>query len=186
MSTFVVLLFAHLLGDFPLQTNRVFKMKLASKRGLLLHVTIHVITAALLIKQFWLDWPLLLALASIHFVTDFVKIRTQKTGKPLTPGFVADQVAHLMTITLLAVWWPDVVPILPLWLLATAVVFAAIPALMTLVWVWANDHYLDESLTVTSRIEWLSKRLLPLSQRLGWGIVGGLLVYEILRSLGGG
>lgn len=183
MNTFAVLLLAHLLGDFPLQTNRVYKMKLANKRGLLLHVMIHVVTAAALIKQFWLHWPLLLALAVIHFLTDYIKIQTQKQGQPLTFGFIADQIAHLVTLGALAWWRPDVVSILPIWLVITAVFFATIPALMTLIWVWANDHYLNDSHTVSSRIEWLSKQLLPLSQRLGWGIVGGVLLYGILRSL---
>lgn len=182
MNTFVVLLFAHLLGDFPLQTNRVFQMKLANKRGLALHVAIHVITAAALIRDFWLYWQLLLALAIIHYLTDYIKIKLQKPGQPLTAGFIWDQVAHYITIGVLAWWQPDVASLLPLWLLIPAVILATIPAIMTLIWVWANDHYIDERLTVTEQTEWLSKKLLPISQRFGWGIMGAVFLLEMLRS----
>jgi hypothetical protein len=38
MTTFLALWLAHLLADFPLQTNRVFRLKIASNAGLALHV----------------------------------------------------------------------------------------------------------------------------------------------------
>lgn len=182
MKTFVVLLLAHLLGDFPLQTNRIFRMKLANKRGLSLHIAIHVLTAAILIENWWLHWPVLLVLGIVHFFTDYIKIKLQKAGEPLTPGFIADQIAHVITIILLAMWQPSVMSILSDWLLLTAVIFAIIPAIMTLLWVWANDHYLEEDSSVSAPIEWISKQLLPISQRFGWGIMIGLLFFQVILS----
>lgn len=180
IKTIVVLLLAHLLGDFPLQTNQVFKMKLASKRGLSLHIAIHIVTAAILIENWWQYWDLLLVLAIVHFLTDYIKIRLQKMEQPLTPGFIADQIAHILTIVLLAFWRPDLNSILPDWVLLTAVIFATIPAIMTLLWVWANDQYLDKNSTVTAPIQWISQKLLPISQRFGWGIMTGLILFQLL------
>ncbi len=181
MSTFFVLLLAHLLGDFPLQTNRIFKMKLANKRGLSLHIAIHVITAAVLIENWWLHWPLLLVLGIVHFLTDYIKIRLQKPGKPLTVGFILDQIAHILAIVVFAWWQPNVQSILPQWLVIIGVILAIFPAIMMLMWVWANDHYIEQR-SITSQVEWISKKLLPISQRLGWGIMLGLFVFEVVLS----
>lgn len=180
MMTFAVLLLAHLLGDFPLQTNRVFRMKLASKRGLALHIGIHLIAAAVLIENWWQQWQLLLILGVVHFFTDYVKIRLQKPGHPLTPGFIWDQVAHIVAIGLLALWRPDINSILPMWMLVVATFFAVFPAVMMLLWVWANDHYLDKTAVVSEPIVWISQNVLPISQRLGWGIMAGLFLYKLV------
>ena len=104
MSTFIVLLLAHLLADFPLQTNRIFRLKITSNVGLALHVLIHVLMAALLLQQPGQYLDLLLALATAHFVTDWLKVRFPT--EPQWPGFVLDQVAHLAAIAGLAWWRP--------------------------------------------------------------------------------
>lgn len=66
MSTFFILLLAHLLADFPLQTNRIFRLKVTSNAGLALHVLIHVAMAALLLRQPAQHLNLLLALGVAH------------------------------------------------------------------------------------------------------------------------
>ena len=179
MSTFFVLLLAHLLGDFPLQTNRIFKMKLANKRGLSLHIAIHVVTAAILIENWWQHWSILLVLGIVHFFTDYIKIRLQEPGKPLTTGFVLDQIAHILAIVGLSYWQPTIQSILPQWLVMFAVVLAVFPAIMMLLWVWANDHYIEQR-SISSRVEWISHKLLPISQRFGWGIMIALFLFEVV------
>ncbi|MEM7336545.1 MAG: DUF3307 domain-containing protein [Chloroflexota bacterium] len=179
MSTFFVLLLAHLLGDFPLQTNRIFRMKLASKRGLSLHIAIHVVTAAVLIESWWQHWVLLLVYAVVHFLTDYIKIRLQEPGKPLTVGFIWDQIAHVVAIAGFAWWQPNIQSILPPWVVIIAVFLAIFPAVMMLMWVWANDHYIEQR-SISSNVEWISKKLLPISQRFGWGIMIALFLFGII------
>lgn len=172
MQTFIVLLLAHLLGDFPLQTNRVFRMKLASKRGLAVHVAIHIVVLIFLLQSPWQYLPLLIVLAAAHFFTDWLKVRLQKTGKPLTPGFLLDQVAHLTTIGVIASLSPDVMSILPTWMLLTAVFLAVLPALFMVLYIWANDVRQKQGEAASLPVRWASQRLILISQYSGWMVTG--------------
>lgn len=111
MATFLALLLAHLLADFPLQTNRIFRLKIAGNLGLALHVLIHIVMAAVLIQQPGQHLDLLLILGLAHFVTDWIKVRF--SSNPQWPGFVLDQLAHVAAILLLSIVWPGVTAVLP-------------------------------------------------------------------------
>lgn len=166
MTTFLVLLLAHLLADFPLQTNRIFRLKLSGNAGLALHVLIHVAMAALLLQQPGQHLALLLALGVAHFATDWIKVRFP--GEPQWPGFVLDQLAHLAAITILAWWRPGVTAVLPLWLMLPLILFVLLPALLMLLWVWANDAQQQNRFSQSRSVHWASNRLLTISQRTGW------------------
>ncbi len=182
MTIFTTLLLAHLLGDFPLQTNRIFRMKLQGPKGLALHAAIHVLVTALLIQNFWQVWPALLMLGSLHYLTDWAKLR-YANDPPLTPGFILDQVIHLITLLVIAVLTPRIMPLFPLEFLLPAIVLAVIPALLTFAYVWATDQCranVSSPLLPNTTIQWACKQLLPISQTTGWVVMGMLTAVGLL------
>lgn len=173
MTTFLVLSLAHLLADFPLQTNRIFRLKIASNLGLALHVFIHVLMVVMLTKQPDRHLDLLLVLAAAHYVTDWIKVRFP--GDPQWPGFVLDQLAHLAAIVLLSAWQPELTAVLPLWIMFPLIVLVSLPALLMLLWVWANDAQQHTRFSQSNTVHWASSHLLTISQQTGW--VAVLLVF---------
>lgn len=99
-ETFIALLFAHALADFVLQTNWMA----ANKRNpvaLAAHIGVVLVTALAVMGTVH---PALLALAAGHLVID--------AGKAWLPWrnlatFAADQVLHLATLVVVALWVPD-------------------------------------------------------------------------------
>lgn len=178
MTTFLALLLAHLLADFPLQTNRIFRLKIAGNLGLGLHVLIHIIVAAVLLRQPGRYLNLLFVLGLAHYVTDWIKVRFP--GDPQWPGFLLDQLAHLAAITLLSLWWPNVTAVLPLWIMLPLLVLVLLPALFMLLWVWANDMQQQTRFQKSASIHWASDRLLTVSQRTGWVAVFLVVVCRLM------
>ncbi len=96
------LVFAHVLADFPLQTDRICQGKKQADAGkygyLCLHSLIHAVTAYLITAQ-WKEWTVPLVIFSTHFFIDFLKTAYTKKGKTENAAaFVVDQLAHLMVI----------------------------------------------------------------------------------------
>jgi hypothetical protein len=177
MNTFVILLLAHLIADFPLQTNRIFSLKTTQPhKGLFLHVAVHLLVAAILLQNPLRYAPLLLAYVAIHYVVDWLKLRQKAT--PQVPGFLLDQAAHLLTIVLLAAWQPDLTTYLPDWLAVLGVMLAFVPAILTFLWVWATDLQAQQPNNATA--DWASHHLLPLSQRLGSILVLSLTCLSLI------
>jgi hypothetical protein len=177
MTTFAALLLAHLLSDFPLQTDRIFRMKVQGHKGLALHSAIHVLVTALLIADFWHYWYALLLLGSLHYLTDWAKLRF--SGKRLTPGFVVDQLVHLLTLILIIRIAPGMTAVLPLSFLIPALILALIPAFLTFAYVWASDQCQSKT-PKSERLQWACTQLLPLSQKTGWVIVAMLTTTGLL------
>ncbi|MBC7281042.1 DUF3307 domain-containing protein [Hoeflea sp.] len=100
IETFALLLFAHLLGDFTLQTN---SMAMNKKRldVLALHVLIITVLSFLAIGQF--AWKLLGIVALTHFLIDLIKARNGGSG---FTWFAADQCAHLGVLVAVSVLLP--------------------------------------------------------------------------------
>lgn len=169
MITVMTLLLAHLLGDFPLQTNKVFKLKNEGNSGLALHVAIHLMVTAILIRQPLQFWPVLAVLGIAHFTTDWIKLKYP--GKNQAASFVWDQLIHYVTILLIGLWMPNLPAILPAWLMLPAIMIAFIPAIMIFFWVWANQIKQTKPNKEHFCITWASQSLLPLSQRLGLVVV---------------
>lgn len=178
MTTFLALLLAHLLADFPLQTNRIFRLKLAGNIGLTIHVCIHVMMAFLMLNRPFEHLNLLLVLGVAHFVVDWIKIR--HPGDPQWPGFILDQFAHLLTIIFLAIWQPGVTVVLPLWIILPLIFLVLLPAFLMLLWVWANDAQHQPRFQQSRSVHWASYRLLTLSQRTGWVAVILLLACRFI------
>lgn len=177
MTIFFSLLLAHLIADFPLQTNWIYAMKLKSNKGILIHVLIHLIVTSLLIKDPLSHLPLLAILGASHFLFDWLKLRypTQRQ----VPGFLVDQVLHLGALTFLAFNYPDVQTALGGWWLYVALFYAFIPPIIMIVWLLAID--LGRVTKQTDRcVYWAQRNLLPISQKAGMplllGVTLGILV----------
>lgn len=102
IATFAALLFAHVLADFSMQTNWMVVHK-RKPQVLLLHAAIVLITLQLATGHM-AAWPLL-ALALAHIIIDAIKIYAPHTGG-LAP-FLIDQIAHLITLVIVAILVPD-------------------------------------------------------------------------------
>ncbi|MBK8988737.1 MAG: DUF3307 domain-containing protein [Chloroflexi bacterium] len=179
MTTFPILLLAHLIADFPLQTNRIYILKTRGNKGLALHVAIHLLVAAMLMQRPWQHIPLLVVYGIIHFAVDWFKVH--KSGVKQTPGFLLDQLAHFVTIAMLSLAQPNLIALLPLWLVWAGVILALAPALLMTLWVMAND--LRPTLPHNRTVNWASHRLLPLSQKIGSVFVLSLLVMTLLTAV---
>jgi uncharacterized integral membrane protein len=75
MNLLAALLLGHLIGDFPLQTNQIYRLKNKSWLGIVLHAVVHVVITALLICQPLSVWPLFVYLGVLHFLIDLLKLR---------------------------------------------------------------------------------------------------------------
>ena len=101
MNLFWLLLLAHLVGDFPLQTDRVFYVKKKYKAGLWLHVGIWTICNFIITfpyLKYPLYWFILLALVISHYIYDYSKIKLTEIGvQDNFFLFLLDQLLHLST-----------------------------------------------------------------------------------------
>ncbi|MFA5116362.1 MAG: DUF3307 domain-containing protein [Candidatus Omnitrophota bacterium] len=103
MFLFLRLLLGHLIGDFPLQTDRIFLLKHKGLKGNIPHALL--VTASLIA----LSWPYLsrpylwyfiIFVGTAHYLQDLIKIKYSK----LKYGFwfyLLDQAAHILTISLI-------------------------------------------------------------------------------------
>ena len=176
MTAFATLYLSHLIADFPLQTNRIYRLKTESNQGILLHVAIHLLVASILVKDSLASWPVLLVLGVAHFLIDWTKLRYP--GRRQTPGFLLDQFAHFLTVALLALWRPELTAVIPLWLTFWAILLILLPATLVFLWVWATDLRVD--LPENHTVKWACRSLLPISQRLGSVLVLVLTATTIL------
>ena len=180
MITFQILLLSHLLGDFPLQTNRIFLMKLSGYKGLALHVAIHILVAVVLIQQAAQYAAVLAFLGVTHYLIDWLKIRLQPAGSPQFKGFVIDQIMHLLVVGLIAMWVPNLPSVLSEQFLPVAILITAVPAFLMFGWVWANDMCQARKMTCCRQVTWACRNLLSLSQHVGWIVAGYVLVMVLL------
>jgi len=176
VTTFIGLLTAHLLADFPLQTDAVYSMKRQGGWGTLLHAGIHAMMTALLIVHPWRWWPLVLAVGLSHFVVDSLKNRLRLRHQSL--AFLSDQAAHLLILAALSVLTPSVPFRLPPHVLTLAAGYALIPLmlmLMALVW---EDVFSPN----TMRPSPVARRLMRWSHITGWPLVAVVLLGLMVPS----
>lgn len=159
------LLLSHLVGDFPLQTNQVYRLKNKSWLGIGLHAIIHVATAALLVREPLRVWLLLALLGILHFLVDLIKLRIPT--KHQSVGFVVDQIAHLLVLWLLAqVWDMNADARLPLTVMIPMILYGFFLAILVFLWVVANE--LSGSNWGDRRcVQWARTHLLQVSQLAG-------------------
>ncbi len=126
---FLSLLVGHLLADFPLQTDTVYRLRQKGWHGLLLHAGIHVAVAALLIHGLIQQWWLLLALGALHASIDALKPQMPVVRRPHA-RFLVDQALHVLSLSLVAWLARDLHPVLSApWLYGLAAI-AFMPALL--------------------------------------------------------
>ncbi len=178
MTTITILLLAHLVADFPLQSNKIVQMKNQSSKGLIIHVAIHVFVLLLLIKNPLQYWPAILVLAIAHYITDWAKVHHK--AKLQTPGFIADQVIHILTLVILAQFMPEITASIPEWFLAPAIILALIPALLTLIWVIANDISRQDTYSESPNLQWARHHLHPISRNMSIVVMFLLIATAIL------
>ena len=164
MTIFFTLLLAHLIADFPLQTNWIYAMKLKSNVGLVIHVLIHLIITSLLIREPLTHWPLLAIIGTLHFLFDWLKLRypTQKQ----VPGFLTDQALHLSALLFGSVIFTNVQTVLSGWWLYVALLFAFVPPIIMIIWLLAIDVGRVRRQTDWF-IFWAQRNLLMISQHAG-------------------
>lgn len=102
ITTLVILIVAHLIGDFIAQTDRLAAMKYASKiatkfSALTIHSGIQALLSYILLAK-WSLWMLPIVIFICHFLIDFVKV--QLNAKKL-PALIIDQIAHYISIFLI-------------------------------------------------------------------------------------
>jgi hypothetical protein len=121
MELFWRLYLAHLLADFPFQTNRIFAWKTRSFLGVLIHASVVVGTSTLMLWPALVSadrWAVLSFLGLAHALQDHFKVvYSRKTGQDGLWPYVLDQIGHLLMTagaiylfrpwTLESVRWPD-------------------------------------------------------------------------------
>ncbi len=175
MDLFVTLLLGHLIADFPLQMNWLFRLKTRHWTGVLLHAAIHGLVTAILLQNPLIHWPMLVTLWVIHFTIDWLKL--QVDFKLQTPGFILDQIVHALVLLLLARWPSEITGTLRPTLLYPAVAYALIPALLTFLATLSID--LENS--ATNPTGWSKNKapqLILLAQLVGYPLVIGILIVR--------
>jgi hypothetical protein len=103
MLLFKILILAHIIADFPLQFDPVYRRKIGSKGGQLLHALIYLTVMMVLGYPLLGDgdyWFFVLLLTLAHLLIDSLKVRVfdRLTGPNNLWVFLFDQALHLVTI----------------------------------------------------------------------------------------
>ena len=181
MDLFTALLLGHLIGDFPLQNDTLVRLKNQGQFGILLHVSIHVLVTAALLRDPIEHISLLVTLFVIHWLIDTTKVHYGSGSEVL--WFIVDQIAPLTSLIIIAGIWSSAAvtapqATLPQSLLYPALFYAAVLGLMVLCWVWANSLS-DESAAGRPYVAWARSRLLDVSHTAGLPFIGAMIVWTI-------
>ena len=105
MFLFYRLLLAHIIADFPMQTNQIFKVKMNTKWGVLLHSSIVLIFSILFAFSYLEDPKVIIILLVIflsHTVIDKLKMEySKKTKNQSIRILLLDQALHIAIIAVL-------------------------------------------------------------------------------------
>lgn len=99
------LFLAHLIGDYPLQSEWLIENK-RSLWGLTLHIAIHLAVTLFIVGSASAEvWPKILVLVLIHFLLDFTKsLFGSRWPKQGALQYVVDQLLHILSIFLVSRW----------------------------------------------------------------------------------
>ena len=108
MEIFVTLLLAHILTEYPLQTNALYQWKSKNLIGVFIHAGIYGLLAVIFSGTAAFKNPILLGFIVFsvlaHVAIDQSKnIYIQNTQKDGMAAYLADQLAHILTL-LPAIW----------------------------------------------------------------------------------
>lgn len=101
MFLFLKLVLAHLVADFILQFDELFKLKLRSLTGHVLHALCHVILSLLFAWPYLGDptlWLFIWIIGAIHLFQDLLKYRLMANKRLYFRLFVGDQILHLILL----------------------------------------------------------------------------------------
>jgi hypothetical protein len=106
MSIFLKLLLAHLLADFALQFDILYKLKLKNVTGHIWHAAIHFAVTLLLVLPYLNDlfiWIFITISAAIHLFQDILKYKYMLVvrKKLFFPIFMLDQIGHFTILSLI-------------------------------------------------------------------------------------
>jgi len=105
MFLFYRLLLAHIIADFPLQTNRIFKVKTNTQWGVLIHTLIVLMFSILLTLPYLVEPKVIIILLIIflsHTVIDKLKMEySKKIKNHSTRILLLDQALHIAIIAVL-------------------------------------------------------------------------------------
>lgn len=101
---FLILLSAHLLGDYYLQSKGLANKKEQYYSGILTHSLIYALSFVLVYLIVDLPWWLLAIAAAAHWVIDSIKWLLRDKPIPKPTLFLLDQTLHLLTLLLLALF----------------------------------------------------------------------------------
>lgn len=165
-NTVLGLLAAHLLADFPLQTDAIYALRQKSRLGTLVHAGVHTGVTLALLANPARTWPVAVWVGLTHFLVDDVKGCLPLKWRSLT--FVVDQMAHVSLLVLAAALFPGVAFRLPRSLLGPLVGLATLPALLTLAALAHDDCVAIPATTTLSRP---ARTLLRAAHLAGWPLV---------------
>lgn len=105
MFLFLKLFLAHLIADFVLQFEELYRLKVRSLWGHILHVLCHGIVSLLLLFPYLNEpilWGFIVGLVLMHLTQDFIKYTlTQKIPKNTFVYFMADQFVHVLVLAVI-------------------------------------------------------------------------------------
>jgi len=106
MFLFYRLLLAHIIADFPLQTKQIFKVKMNTKWGVLLHSSIVLIFSILFAFPYLENLRVIIIILIIfatHTIIDKLKLEySKKTNNQSIKIFLLDQFLHISIIAALS------------------------------------------------------------------------------------
>lgn len=99
---------AHVIADFPLQTDAIFRLKTKYSWGVLPHVVICTIMNCLVLVPYLNNmnaWTAIFILGIVHIILDRTKISvSEKIARDNFFQFFIDQLLHVFSIWIIAVW----------------------------------------------------------------------------------
>ena len=134
------LLLTHVIGDYALQFDPVYKLKMSGTLwGLAIHVAIHIIVAEMLLLTGGIrNWLLLALLFSLHFTIDLLKLQLDTRFQFL--AYIGDQILHLGCLLLLFWLFPQTETFIPNELLTPLLLYSLVPFLTMTIWVWYSER----------------------------------------------
>jgi hypothetical protein len=147
LTTLITLLLAHLLADFPLQSDWIVRNKANRTWARIIHIAIHYVVAWSCLRLFtnvsflsWFYQFVLIGYLAAHFAIDIGKglITARRPDRDNTILFVSDQLLHILTVAATTIilarlnvawlygWWPNMAAKTKFHLLAAAAVYAAV------------------------------------------------------------
>jgi hypothetical protein len=102
MFLFLKLYLAHLIGDFILQFEELYRLKLKHVYGHVLHVVIHCLVTMIVVFPYLKEpfmWFFIPLTSTVHFFQDRLKYKYMEQNKKwYFPIFVVDQIGHFFCI----------------------------------------------------------------------------------------